>query len=53
MFETICKITTDCQPSVLEQTIQLAVEIAWEGREGREIGTIFVLGHEESKPNSS
>jgi diadenylate cyclase len=48
MFETICKVTTGCQPGVLEQTIQLAVEIAREGREGRKIGTIFVLGDEEA-----
>ena len=48
MFETICKMTTGCQPRVLEQTIQLAVEIAREGREGRKIGTIFVLGDEEA-----
>ena len=49
MFETIFrKMTPDCQPWVLEQTIQLAVEIAREGREGRRIGTIFVLGDEEA-----
>ncbi len=48
MFETICKMTADCQPKVLEQTIQLAVEIAREGREGRKIGTIFILGDEEA-----
>jgi len=29
---------------VLEQTIALAVEIAREGREGRKIGTLFVIG---------
>jgi len=48
MFEAICKMTADCQPKVLEQTIQLAVEIAREGREGRKIGTIFILGDEEA-----
>ena len=48
MFEAICKMTTGCRPKVLEQTIQLAVEIAREGREGRKIGTIFVLGDEEA-----
>ena len=46
MFETICEVTPDCRPEVLEHTIQLAVEIAREGREGRKIGTIFVLGDE-------
>ncbi|MBA2344906.1 MAG: DNA integrity scanning protein DisA nucleotide-binding domain protein, partial [Rubrobacter sp.] len=34
-------------PSVLEQTIGLAVEIAREGREGRKIGTLFVVGDSE------
>ncbi len=48
MFETIFrKMTPDCDPTVLELTIQLAVEMAREGREGKRIGTIFVLGDEE------
>ena len=34
MFETICEIAPDCRPDVLEHSIQLAVEIAREGREG-------------------
>lgn len=49
MFETICsKVNPDCKSTVLEQTIQLSVEIAREGREGRKIGTMFVIGDEES-----
>ncbi len=32
----------------LEEVIQLAVEIAREGREGRKIGTLFVVGDVES-----
>jgi DNA integrity scanning protein DisA with diadenylate cyclase activity len=48
MFETICKLAPDCRPEVLEKTIQLAVEIAREGREGRKIGTIFALGDEQA-----
>lgn len=47
MFETICKMSPECQASVLEQTIQLGVEIAREGREGRKIGTMFIIGDEE------
>ena len=31
----------------LEQVLQLAVEIAREGREGRKIGTLFVIGDVE------
>lgn len=37
-----------CRPRVLEQTIQLSVELAREGREGQKIGTIFVVGDEEA-----
>lgn len=48
MFETICKMSPECQASVLEQTIQLGVEIAREGREGRKIGTMFIIGDEEA-----
>lgn len=32
---------------VLEEVISLAVEIAREGREGRKIGTMFVVGDAE------
>jgi DNA integrity scanning protein DisA with diadenylate cyclase activity len=38
---------------VLEQTITLAVEIAREGREGRKIGTLFVVGDSEAVLKSS
>ena len=38
---------------VLEQTITLAVEIAREGREGRKIGTLFVVGDSEAVLRSS
>lgn len=33
---------------VLEQVVTLALEIAREGREGRKIGTLFVIGDSES-----
>jgi len=48
MFEEICEVTPGCRSKTLEQTIQLAVEIAREGREGRKIGTMFILGDEET-----
>jgi DNA integrity scanning protein DisA with diadenylate cyclase activity len=35
---------TDRRRQTLEEVIQLAVEIAREGREGRKIGTLFVVG---------
>ncbi len=37
----------DVEPQVLEKVLQLAVDIAREGREGRPVGTAFVLGDYE------
>src|SRR5215211_9441925 len=44
LFEEICSETREVNTRVLEQTVALAVEIAREGREGRKIGTLFVVG---------
>jgi diadenylate cyclase len=44
LFEAICSEKRQVDKQVLEQTISLAVEIAREGREGRKIGTLFVVG---------
>ncbi len=44
VFEDICSQRREVNPRVLEQTVALAVEIAREGREGRKIGTLFVVG---------
>jgi DNA integrity scanning protein DisA with diadenylate cyclase activity len=38
---------------ILEELIELAVELAREGREGRKIGTLFVLGEVDSVLESS
>jgi diadenylate cyclase len=38
--------TRDIEVEVIDQTVQLAVEIAREGREGRKIGTLFTIGDE-------
>jgi diadenylate cyclase len=35
---------TEAMKATVEQVLQLAVEIAREGREGRKIGTLFVIG---------
>lgn len=48
MFESILCQVTEYDPSVLEALIELAVEIAREGREGRRIGTLFTLGDEQT-----
>ena len=47
LFNEICSKKRGVDSSVLEQTIGLAVEIAREGREGRKIGTLFVVGDSE------
>jgi diadenylate cyclase len=48
MFDTICAQARWCNKNVLEPTIELAVEIAREGREGRRIGTLFTVGDADS-----
>jgi diadenylate cyclase len=47
LFEDICSERRQVNTRVLEQTVALAVEIAREGREGRKIGTLFVVGDSE------
>jgi diadenylate cyclase len=46
MFESILCQVTGYDPDVLVALIELAVEIAREGREGRRVGTLFTLGDE-------
>ena len=47
IFEEFCGSKKNCDGQVLENTIQLAVEIAREGREGRKIGTLFIVSDEK------
>jgi DNA integrity scanning protein DisA with diadenylate cyclase activity len=49
IFGPVCARTrcSDERKRTLEEVIQLAVEIAREGREGRKIGTLFVVGDVE------
>ena len=44
MFEKIASKLHGCSPEVCQPIIELAVEIAREGREGRRIGTLFTVG---------
>ena len=44
VYREICSERRDVNTRVLEQVVSLAVEIAREGREGRKIGTLFVVG---------
>jgi diadenylate cyclase len=47
LFDEICSERRGVNTAVLEQVVALAVEIAREGREGRKIGTLFVVGDSE------
>src|SRR6516164_1264344 len=44
MFKVICSKLSNCREEILEPLLELAVEIAREGREGRRIGTLFTVG---------
>ncbi len=48
MFKPICAQLRRCQKENLEPVIELAVEIAREGREGRRMGTLFTFGDVEA-----
>jgi diadenylate cyclase len=48
MFESILCQVSEYDPAILESLIELAVEIAREGRKGRRIGTLFMLGDEQT-----
>ena len=48
LFKEICSERRGINTLVLKQAVTLAVEIAREGREGRKIGTLFVVGDSEA-----
>ncbi len=50
LFGPICDSVhcTDSKRAMLEELIELAVELAREGREGRKVGTLFVFGDHEA-----
>jgi DNA integrity scanning protein DisA with diadenylate cyclase activity len=50
VFGDVCRSTrcTERRRRSVEELLQLAVEIAREGREGRKIGTLFVVGDVEA-----
>jgi DNA integrity scanning protein DisA with diadenylate cyclase activity len=48
MFDRVCTQAHSCSKEVLEPTIELAVEIAREGREGRRVCTLFTVGDAEA-----
>ena len=53
LLKELCSKKRGVNTRVLEQTIALAVEIAREGREGRKIGTLFVVGDSEAVLDNS
>jgi diadenylate cyclase len=48
MFEQVISLLQPLPADVVQPTIELAIEIAREGREGRRIGTLFTLGSPEA-----
>ncbi len=46
-------ILGDIAPHVMERVLQIAIDISREGREGRPIGTIFIIGNYEAVLESS
>lgn len=53
IFDEICSEHREVNTEVLEHVVALAVEIAREGREGRKIGTLFVVGDTETVMSKS
>jgi DNA integrity scanning protein DisA with diadenylate cyclase activity len=43
-LKALCSRLPWCEPAVLESVLELALEIAREGREGRRIGTLLTVG---------
>ena len=43
-LKKLCAQIPWCDATVLESTVELALEIAREGREGRRVGTLFTIG---------
>jgi hypothetical protein len=48
LLERIRSNSDWCRRDVLEATLDLAIEIAREGREGRRVGALFTLGHADA-----
>src|SRR5215475_13347338 len=48
LFNVICSRLSNCPEATLEPLLELAIEIAREGREGRRIGTLFTIGDSDA-----
>jgi DNA integrity scanning protein DisA with diadenylate cyclase activity len=53
LLDGFCNVKRCVDPKLLEETVILAIEIAREGREGRKIGTLFVVGDSQEVMNHS
>lgn len=53
LLEEICADRAGVDADVLEQMMILAVELAREGREGRKVGTILMVGHADAVIDAS
>ena len=53
VLKKLCSQIPWCELAVLEPTVELALEIAREGREGRRIGTLFTLGEADAVLDAS
>lgn len=47
VLDALCSRVPWCRREILAATLELTVEIADEGREGRRVGTLFILGDAE------
>ena len=52
-LKKLCEQIPWCDAGVLESTVELALEIAREGREGRRVGTLFTIGDAEAVLDAS
>lgn len=48
LFAKVCSEAPWCRRDVFDAVVELAIEIAREGREGRRVGTLFTLGHADA-----
>ena len=48
MFQNVCQRQNSVDPGLLSSVLEIAVQIAREGREGRRIGTLFSIGDTEA-----
>ncbi len=48
LLRKVCTEDRGVSPEILQSVLELSIELAREGREGRKIGTLFTVGDEEN-----